>query len=93
MLVRNLMDLKYLSGYGKFFSILTLEPGCSIGWHVHTGESETFYVIKGTAELNDNGVVREIKAGDCAHTASGEGHSLTNCYEETLEVLALVVVA
>lgn len=93
VLVRNLMNLENLNGYSKFFSILTLEPGCSIGWHVHTGESETLYVIRGTAELNDNGVVRELSCGDCAHTPSGQGHSLKNKGGEPLEVLALVIIA
>lgn len=93
VLVRSLMDLKHLNGYGKFFSILSMEPGSSIGWHVHIGESESFYVIKGTAEFNDNGTPRIIMAGDCAHTPSGEGHWLKNVGKDTLEVLALVVIS
>ena len=31
----------------RMFSILTLIPGASIGYHVHEGETELFYFLEG----------------------------------------------
>ena len=33
-----------LLGKGRFFARITLEPGCSIGEHIHEGDSELFVV-------------------------------------------------
>ncbi len=41
---------------------MTLEPGCSLGYHEHHGESETYYIIQGQGEYNDNGKYRPVKA-------------------------------
>lgn len=89
--LRALLAPEQFCGHGRLFSVLTLEPGCSIGWHVHTGESETFYILRGEAMYSDNGAERLLRPGDCAHTASGEGHSIENAGMETLEFVALIV--
>ncbi len=36
------IDEAQFCGHGRLFAKMTLEPGCSIGWHEHHGESETF---------------------------------------------------
>ncbi len=69
---------------------LVLEPGCSSGFHIHEGEEEIFIVLKGEAEVDDNGTLKKLKAGDSMLTISGEGHAIKNIGEETLEVLALI---
>lgn len=68
-----------------------LAPGCSIGYHEHQGESETFYILAGEARYNDNGTEVTLSPGDCAHTASGQGHSIANAGETPLEFIALIV--
>ena len=91
--LRQLITPEQFCGHGRLFSVITLEPGCSIGWHVHTGESETFYIMQGTAKLNDNGVEKILSPGDCSYTASGEGHSIENTGTDTLSLAALIVKA
>ena len=43
---------------------ITLEPGCSIGEHVHEKEEEVFYIIQGTATYDDNGTETVLHPGD-----------------------------
>ena len=42
---------------GRVFAHTTVYPGSAIGYHVHTDESETYYILKGTARYNDNGTI------------------------------------
>lgn len=70
---------------------IVLEPGCSIGYHVHEGEDEIYYILSGTAECNDNGEVIALQPGDSTLTRKGEGHSIVCKGLEKLEVLAVIV--
>ncbi len=74
----------------RLFSRITLPAGASIGYHVHENEEEFFYVLSGCGEMDDNGTVVSLKAGDATVTRSGEGHALRNTGEEPLEVLAVI---
>ena len=80
-----------LSGKGRLFSRITLNPGCSIGYHVHEGDSELFYILKGTAEYSDNGTVKQVTAGDVTICPSGEGHGIANRTDEVVELIAVIV--
>ena len=75
------------------FTLITLDKGCSIGYHVHEGETETFYVIEGKALYNDNGTEVEASAGDVLHVRSGEGHAVANRGDEPLVLLAAIIYA
>ena len=78
---------------GRLFSKITLNPGCGIGYHVHEGDSELFYILKGTAEYSDNGTVTQVTAGDVTICPAGEGHSITNRTDEVVELIAVIVYA
>lgn len=80
-----------LAGKGRLFSRITLEPGCSIGYHVHEGERELFYILCGTAEYNDNGTLKPVRAGDVTICAAGTGHGIANRGTETVELVAVIV--
>lgn len=75
----------------RLFGKLVLEPGCSIGWHVHEHEAEIYYILSGSAETNDNGVTRILKPGDSTMTRAGEGHSIKALGSEKLEFIATIV--
>ena len=91
VVIEHLLDKDELHGKGRLYARLTLKQGCSIGYHVHEGEMETFYVIKGTASYNDNGTQVELQCGDVAYTPDGCGHSVSNNHAEDLELIALIV--
>lgn len=78
-------------GKGRVFSHLHLEPGAEIGWHVHHGDGETYYILKGQGEYSDNGNIISVSAGDTTFVDDGEGHSLKNTGDEVLEAIALVL--
>ena len=80
-----------LCGKGRVFSRITLEPGCSIGYHVHEGDIEFFYILTGTGVYSDNGELVTVHAGDVAICEEGHGHSMSNQSNEVLEMIALVV--
>lgn len=79
-----------LKAQARLFAKLTIEKNCSIGYHEHINEEEIFYILKGTAELDDNGTKKILNAGDIAVT-SNAGHSIANAGDETLEVLAVIL--
>ena len=82
-----------LNDKGRLFSKITLEPGCSIGFHVHDKDAELFYFVRGTGEYNDNGEIVTVKAGDVAICPTGTGHGIANTGDENLELVAVIVYA
>lgn len=82
-----------LNGKGRLFAKITLNPGCSIGYHIHDNDAELFYIIKGTAEYNDNNVIRIVKAGDVTICPTGQGHGIANKTDEVVELVAVIVYA
>ena len=76
---------------GRLFSVITLEPGCGIGYHVHEKESELFYIVKGSADYNDGGVEIQVNAGDVTIVEPGNGHGITNRTNETCELVAIIL--
>lgn len=75
----------------SFFALATLKPGASVGYHVHTGETEMYYVLSGEGEYNDNGVIVPIKAGDVTYCKNGEGHGIENTGSEDLVFNAMII--
>ena len=78
-------------GKGRLFNHVVLEKGCEVGWHVHQGDGEVYYILKGRGEYSDNGTLMTLEAGDVAFCPSGEGHSIINRDDETLEMIALIL--
>ena len=74
-----------LNGKGRLFSRISLNPGSSIGYHVHEQDAELFYFLNGT-DVN-------VRAGDVAICETGHGHGVTNTGEDVLEFVAVIVYA
>lgn len=90
--VRSLINNdKELNDKGRVFAHTTLLPGCSIGYHVHQGDTEIYYIYSGLAEYNDNGTICTVEAGDVTFTPSGEGHGIKNIGNVPLEIIALII--
>ena len=82
-----------LNEKGRLFAQITLNPGCSIGYHLHDKDAELFYIMKGTAEYNDNGEIRTVTAGDVTVCPTGESHGIANKTDEVVELVAVIVYA
>lgn len=80
-----------LNGKGRVFAHTTVLPGHGIGYHVHNGEAELYYIYSGSGVYNDNGTLTEVAAGDVTITPSGEGHGITCTGDEPLELIALIL--
>ena len=75
----------------RVFSILTLIPGASIGYHVHENETELFYFLEGNGRFQDDDQFYDISAGDSTATFSGHGHGVENTGDTNLVLLALII--
>ena len=78
-------------GKGRMFNHVVLRPGCGIGRHIHHGDSETYYFLRGRGEYDDNGRLIEVGPGDVTCVCDGAGHSLRCLGDEPLEFIALVL--
>lgn len=89
--MKDLTDREGLYGHGRMFSHVTINPGCSIGYHPHHHETEFYYILKGEGVFNDNGEEVLVHPGDICATGFDQFHSLENQSSEPLEMIALIV--
>ncbi len=80
-----------LNGKGRVFSHITVAPHSGMGYHVHNGDMEIYYVLSGKATYNDNGTMTTIETGDVTFTLSGMGHEIINNSDDPFEIIALVL--
>ena len=78
-------------GKGRIFNHVFLAPGAEIGWHIHKGDGETYYILSGMGEYSDNGSIITVGPGDVTFVDEGEGHSLKNTGTEPMEAIALIL--
>ncbi len=91
ILVRDLLNCpEEFYNNGRVFGHTTVFPGSTIGYHVHKGEAEAYYILSGKASYNDNGTIVEIGAGDVTLCPDGEGHGITCIGTEPVEMIALI---
>lgn len=91
VIVTGFVSAEELNDKGRLFGRITLRPGCGIGYHVHENDSELFYIMKGTAVYDDNGVKTTVSAGNVTITPAGTGHAIKNESDEDVELIALIV--
>ncbi len=90
--VRSLINCdKELNNKGRVFAHTTVAPHSGIGYHIHSGDTEIYYVLSGKAKYNDNGTMTTIEAGDVTFTPSGTGHGIENDSDEPLDIIALII--
>lgn len=66
---------EFKAGYcGK---LLFVFDGQTCPMHWHKGKHETFYIVCGKVEMSFDGVVREMRPGDCLPVPPGKHHRFT----------------
>jgi len=75
----------------RMFAEITLNPGCSIGYHQHESETEYYFILSGTGLVNDNGTEVEVKQGASIITGNGAFHSIKNTGTDPLVFHAVIV--
>ena len=74
----------------RILAVITLEPGCSIGPHLHENESEAFYILEGEPAVLSDGEYVTLHPGDAHLCRNGEQHSLVNRSDKPIRVLAII---
>lgn len=89
--IKHLFTSEELNSRLNLCAIITLEPGCSIGYHKHECEDEFYYVIKGQGRLQDNDTEVTLNTGDCHVLKAGGSHSIENTGVVSLQFVALIL--
>ena len=90
--LHHIVSKEELCGAGRMYAKVVLEPGASVGWHRHNGETEPYYILEGRGIFVDNDESRtEVGPGDCCVIRNGQCHSIENASEnEPLVFMALI---
>ncbi len=91
MQTRVLLRENEFSQKGRMFNHSTLKPGSSVGYHIHKGDFEAYYILKGEGLYTENGVEYQVRAGDVTLCKDGESHGIENTGTEDLEFIALIL--
>lgn len=89
--IEDLLTPAELYEKGRLYAKLTLDPGASIGYHVHEGEMESFFIISGEAGFTEGGETVTLYPGDVTLTSSGDGHSIKCTGNTPLVLIALIL--
>ena len=76
---------------GRLFAKFTMEPGVSIGAHLHENEMESFYILSGEAEYLDGDETVTLLPGDTALTMSEGNHGIKSVGDTPLELIAVIL--
>ncbi len=69
---------------------IELEPGTSIGYHLHEDDEETYAIVSGEGVFTGDGKDVSALPGDIFVTCKGHGHGLRNTGEEPLVFFAVI---
>lgn len=88
----HILEADEMHGMNRVYAKLTVPKGSSVGYHVHQGDGEDYYVLSGIATIDDNHErTITLHKGEHFYTPSGKGHSLINLADEDLEIMALII--
>ncbi len=94
IMFNELLPMGLLNEKGRLFSTITIEPGCSIGFHIHENECEAYYVLEGSLLYNENNEKEYIiNEGDCVYNRNESGHGVKNESDKKAVILALILYA
>ena len=91
MSITALSDFDATNPKVKMHAFVQLKPGEEVQYHMHVGESETYFILSGKGMYNDNGNKIEVAPGMVTLTPSGEGHAIKNTGDDILAFVALIL--
>ena len=92
MLKTSLADFPGWNPKVRLYSLIQVKPGQEVEYHMHIGESESFFILSGKGVYNDNGKPVDVVPGMVTFTPSGEGHAIKNTGDEMLTFIAMILV-
>jgi mannose-6-phosphate isomerase-like protein (cupin superfamily) len=75
---KMLMNGMHLEGEWNCVEYVVIEPGASVGEHVHLRTEEIYYIVSGRAVVTIDDVETEVRPGDLITTPIGSAHSIRN---------------
>ncbi|WP_405540356.1 cupin domain-containing protein [Streptomyces sp. NBC_00075] len=81
---KMLMNGMHLEGEWNCVEFVVIEPGASVGEHVHMRTEEIYYIISGHAVVTMDGVRIDARPGDLITTPIGSSHSIANHGDEDM---------
>lgn len=91
VIIERLLSEKQLNGKCGLYARVTIPAGSSLGYHEHHGESETYFILSGEGEYDDNGKKRIVRPGDVTFTPDGCGHGLKPIGGNDIVFMALII--
>ena len=89
--VEELLDEIQMNGKCSLFAKVTMEPEAVLCYHEQHGETETYYILSGQGEYDDNGRKVPAAKGDVFFCNDGCGHDIRCIGEEPLSFMALII--
>lgn len=87
----HIVSKEEMNGHGRLYARIRLEPGASIGFHEHIGDTEPYFILEGYGIFVDNdGTRTAVGPGDVCYIEVGQGHAIENNSEEDLVFMALI---
>lgn len=77
--------------HARLLASINIPVGGSIGEHEHNDEVEYYIILKGKGIVCDDGVDKEVNAGDVVVTADGASHNIRNTGDVVLEMIAVII--
>ena len=92
MKLSQIMTQEELEGCTTLFARVTLHPHSEIGYHIHTGETEAYYVLSGRGIFID-GTGKEVPVSDgiICTINEGQGHGMRNTEDTDMDIIAVVI--
>ena len=88
----HLLEKEDMMGKARLVARMTIPVGGSIGKHVHGPDAEIYIIVSGVAQIDDNGTLCTLNAGDAVFNGGGEYHSCKNAGDTPLEILGVVII-
>lgn len=89
--VTQIAAAEELGKAGRMFGCGRLEPGHSVGWHIHEKDMEICCFLEGDGTIVDaDGREYPVRPGDVQICLPGEGHAVLNTGSTPLVYIALV---
>lgn len=91
-LVEQILTPEQLGEAGRMFVWGTLEPGNTVGWHVHHGDAEVCCCVRGSGVvIDEDRQEKPFTVGDVNFVGDGCGHEIRNTGDEPLTYIAAVL--
>jgi mannose-6-phosphate isomerase-like protein (cupin superfamily) len=81
---KMLMNGMHLEGEWNCVEYVVIEPGASVGEHVHVRTEEIYYILSGRAVVTMDGAEMDAGPGDLITTPIGSAHSIANRGDEDM---------